>query len=444
MHLMRLGCVAFLLLGFAIAGARHGQLLDFRMAHGSAKCLLQNCDPYNQSDLAHMYFAENGEKPTDKTAAGILDDETRYIYLPTVFAFTLPFAILPVSVAQGIWIATIAGSFILASFLMWNLAASHSPLLSGALLCFCLANSGSLISSANPGGIAISLCIVAAWCFLKERFVTAGIVCLAISLMLKPHDTGLVWLYFVLAGGMFRKRALQSLSVFGVLSLPTVLWVFHISPNWIKEIQSNMLALSAHGSVSDPSPAFVLGRGTFMITDLQAVISFFWDDPKFYNSVSYFVCILLLAVWIFVTLRSRPLQNSPWFALAAVSALSMLPFYHRQYDARLVILTIPACALLWAEGGLAGRLALLVNSVGFFLIADLPWAFALSFIHSHLPSAAGLSRQIVSAAVAFPVPLILLTMCVFYLRVYAKRAFHPIAHEESSTSTTDQTEQLPI
>ena len=166
-------------------------------------------------------------------------------------------------------------------------------------------------------------------------------------------------------GGIYRRRALQSLAVFGALSLPTVLWVFHVSPNWIQEIRSNMLALSAHGSVSDPSPAFVLGRGTFMITDLQAVISFFWDDPKVYNSLSYVVCLLLLAVWIFVTLRSRPLQNRPWLALAAVSAFSMLPVYHRQYDARLVILTIPACALLWAEGGLVGRLAMLVNCIAF-------------------------------------------------------------------------------
>ena len=36
-------------------------------------------------------------------------------------------------------------------------------------------------------------------------------MCLAISLMLKPHDAGLVWLYFLLAGGIYRKRALQAL-----------------------------------------------------------------------------------------------------------------------------------------------------------------------------------------------------------------------------------------
>jgi hypothetical protein len=35
---------------------------------------------------------------------------------------------------------------------------------------------------------------VAAWCFIKGRFIPAGILCLAVSLAIKPHDAGLVWL----------------------------------------------------------------------------------------------------------------------------------------------------------------------------------------------------------------------------------------------------------
>ncbi len=52
------------------------------------------------------------------------------------------------------------------------------------------------------------------------RCVWVGILCLAVSLAIKPHDGGLVWLYFILAGGAFRKRALQSLVV--TLALRTV------------------------------------------------------------------------------------------------------------------------------------------------------------------------------------------------------------------------------
>jgi len=79
----------------------------------------------------------------------------------------------------------------------------------GALIGFFLANCELLIVLGNMAGVAIGLCVVAVWCFLRERYVAAGIFCLAISLAIKPHDSGLVWLYFLLAGGIYRRRALQ-------------------------------------------------------------------------------------------------------------------------------------------------------------------------------------------------------------------------------------------
>jgi hypothetical protein len=84
------------------------------------------------------------------------------------------------------------------------------------------------------------------------------------------------------------------------------------------------------------------------------------------------------------------------------------------------MLTIPACAMLWSEGGLTGRLALLVNGAGLVLIGDLPWAILLVTIsHLHL-SGTALSRQASIALQVFPIPLILLGMSVFYLWVYAR------------------------
>jgi len=77
------------------------------------------------------------------------------------------------------------------------------------------------------------------------------------------------------------------------------------------------------------------------VLDLQTVISVFRNDPRIYNPASYLICGLLLLAWIFVTVRSRPSRARVWLALAAISALSMLPVYHRQYDAKLLLLTVP-------------------------------------------------------------------------------------------------------
>jgi hypothetical protein len=159
--------------------------------------------------------------------------------------------------------------------------------------------------------------------------------------------------------------------------------------------------------------------------NLQTVASVFWDDPHIYNPVAYLVCAPLLLIWVFVTLRSRPSPKRAWLALAAVAALSLLPVYHRQYDAKILLLTVPACAMLWAEGGLIGRLALLVNTAGFVLTGDLLSAILRVLIdNAHLP-AMKLSMKTLTVVDVFPGPLILLIMGIFYLWVYVSRSSAP-------------------
>ena len=376
LYLLLLGSAVFLFLGTALESVSPVSMIDFKVVYYSTRCLLHHSDPYNQSNVLRTYKAEGGERPSE--SARDLQVVTQYMYLPTAFSFTVPFALLPFGPAHLLWMALVVGGLIFASFLIWDLAADYAPIVTGALLCFLLANTELLVIIGNASGIAISFCVVAVWCFYKKRFAALGVLCLAISLALKPHDTGLVWLYFLLAGGVYRKRALQTLAVFAALSLPVILWVTHVSPHWMQELSSNIAALSVHGGLNDPSPASSGAHGIGMMINLQTVISFFRDDPRFYNPATYLVCGVLLLVWSFKTLRSRITPASSWLALAAIAPLSMLPVYHRQCDATLLLLTIPACAMLWAEGGPVARLALLVNAAGFVLTGDVnvgnhPW-----------------------------------------------------------------------
>jgi hypothetical protein len=419
LYLLLLGSVVFILLGAALENAAPSPLADFRALYYPARCLIQHDDPYMEGEVLRIYRAEGGDRPSD--TAMVRQIATQNVYPPTAFSFTVPFAMLPWGPARMLWMTLTVGSFIFASFLIWNLGANYAPILSGALIGFLLANSEILIVTGNAAGIVVSLCAVAVWCFLRERFVPAGILCLAVSLAIKPHDTGLVWLYFLLAGGVYRKRALQTLLAAVAISLPGVLWVWQVAPHWMRELHSNILAFSVHGGINDPGLASTGGHGLDMLISLQTAISVFRDDPRIYNPASYLICAPLLLLWAFVTLRSRPSLARAWLALAAIAALSMLPVYHRQVDAKLLLLTVPACAMLWAEGGLIGWFALLVNTAGFVLTGDIPWAILLGFINnSHLP-ATGLSGQILMAVQVFPAPLILLVMVIFYLWVYVRR-----------------------
>jgi hypothetical protein len=331
--------------------------------------------------------------------------------------------VLPWGLAHVLWVVLTAGVFILAALLMWDLGASYAPGVSLFLICILLVNCESIFVAGNTAGIAVSLCVLAAWCFLRERFVPAGILCMALSLAIKPHDAGLVWLYFLLAGGVYRKRALQTFFITAILGLTAFLWVSHIAPHWMQDWQSNLATISAPGGINEPGPASLTGRSAFMVIDLQAAISIFRDDPRFYNPASYLFCGVLLLLWAVRTLRSSFSTARAWIALAGIVPITMLITYHRPWDAKLLMLTIPACALLWAEGGRIARIALLVNSLGLLLTADIPLAILSNIPKQLHVGTAGIFGQMLTFVLIRPASIILLVMSIFYLWVYLQREF---------------------
>ena len=414
-------CGLSALWGLSMERASHDGMIDFKGTFYAARCLLQHSDPYKDGEPLRVYLAEQNDRPLPSDV--LRQALSQNIYLPTTFIFIAPFAMLPWGPAHLLWMMFSAGSLLLAALLMWNRGAKYSPFISGAFICFVLANCEAVLATGNPAGIVVGLCVVAVWCFLEERFVWAGIVCLAVSLAIKPHDAGLVWLYFLLAGGIGRKRALQTLVVTAVLGLVAVLRVTPIAPHWISELHTNFLAQSAPGGQAYPGPNSAnTGSGPSMIIDLQSAVFVFRNHPLIYNSVTYLICGALLLIGLVHTLRTRFSTARAWFALAAVVPLTILVTYHRPYDAKLLLLAIPACAMLWAEGRPIRWLALLVTAAGIVFTADIPLAILVTLAGNLHISTAGLSGQMLTVVLTRPTPIILLAMSVFYLWVYVRHA----------------------
>jgi hypothetical protein len=218
-----------------------------------------------------------------------------------------------------------------------------------------------------------------------------------------------------------------------VLALPMAAWVTYLSPHWMQEVSSSLQTMSVHGAMNDPGPASSGGHDLAMITDLQTVISEFWDVPRIYNGVSYLICGPLLMAWMLVTFRNRASTSRAWLGLAAIAALTMLPIYHRQYDAKLILLTVPACMLAWNRGGVAGRLALGINVAGFLFVGDLSAATLLGMVRMLPFSHGGIPGRILIMAQVFPVPLSLLGMGIFYLWLYIRWSAEPRTQGESAS-----------
>ena len=357
LYLFLLGSLLFLAAGAFLAKSEFGAVVDFKGIYYDTRCLLQHIDPYVQGEPLRFYKAETGVSvPPFGALQPIL---ALNAYLPTTFIFIAPFALLPWAVAYPLSDDSHPGQLPLGAFLMWDMGADYAPAISGALVAFCVVNNAGLFLNGNWAGVVIGFCAIAVWCFFKERFVAAGIFCLAVSLAIKPHEAGLLWMFFLLSGGVYRKRALQTLALTALLGVPAILWVWQVAPHWMQELHSNLAVVSAHGGLNDPGPNGMSSRTGAMVIDLQSVVSVFWDDARIYNPASYLVCGALLLAWSIRTVRSRTSAAKGWLALAAIVPLTLLATYHRPYDSRLLLLSVPACAMLWAEGKLAGWLALL-------------------------------------------------------------------------------------
>ena len=404
--------------GFALL---HATLSDFKGVYYGARCLFLGRDPYAVGASLKVYEEQGGSSlaPSDPTFQ-ILN---RQAYLPTAFLCVAPFAVLPWGPAHALWMLLSECSLIFAAFLIWDCAAKEASTPSLILLCFLLANGGILFASGNAAAVSIGLCVVAVWCFFKDRFVPAGVICLAIGLALKPHDTGLVWLYFLLIGGVHRKHALQTLALAIVLAVPAGLWVTHNSPHWIHEFRSDLAAYDAPEGLNNPGPNAYTSRGPAMVIDLQAAISIFRDDPRIYNPATYLVCGVLCLVWIVATARTRFSIPQGWVALAFVSPISLIAVYHRPYDAKLLMLTIPAFALLWTRRGRVGWFALALTTLAIVVTSDVPLALLLILNQALHVSISTLTGKLLTIVVLRPAPFFLFLLSVFFLGLYLKLGF---------------------
>ncbi|MGO9316367.1 MAG: glycosyltransferase family 87 protein [Terracidiphilus sp.] len=421
---LMLSCGLAVFWAFSLARTSPYGMADFSGVYHDARCLMQHGDPYKEDETLRalrIYQTAGGgrSRPSD----ALRQIMALNVYPPTTLLIIAPFATLPLEPAFLLWMFLTACCLLLAAFLMWDSGAKYAPGIAVGLICFVLVNSEVMLANGNAAGIAVGLCVVAVWCFLMERFVPVGILCMAVSLAVKPHDAGLVWLYFLLAGGVYRKRALQTLVVTVVLATAAVLWVSLVAPHWMQELHSILQAASAPGGPSDPGPFSPVNKtGANIIISLQSTVSVFWDDPHIYNPVSYLICGALLLVWSIRTLKARFSPQRAWLALAAVVPLAMLVCYHRPYDAKLLLLSVPACAMLWAEGGLLRWIALLVNSLGLVFTADIPLTILQTLATNTHLSKASLSGQVLTVILVQPAPLILLAMSIFYLWIYVRRA----------------------
>jgi hypothetical protein len=170
----------------------------------------------------------------------------------------------------------------------------------------------------------------------------------------------------------------------------------------------------------DPGPHKVDPRAHgAMPINLQTAISVLNDDPHFYNLITYCICGPLILAWIAVSLVPNRARANLWLGLAAISALSMLPIYHRQHDSRLLMVTVPAAAMLWADPRPRRWMAVLLSGGAILLTGDLPSQILAIQTHWLVVASPPTLAKILMLLFDRPAPLLLLAMGGFYLWAFS-------------------------
>lgn len=399
-----------------------GGTANYRAVYFAARAVLQHADPYRPADFLRVYEAENGEFPSAP--------DNKYLFvravsicvnLPTTILLAAPLATLSWHASHLIWLALISIAFTVAGLLAYDLGREYAPRLSLMLVCIMLANSEVLFAVGNTAGLAVSLCVASLWCFVRQRGMWAGSALLAVSLALKPHDSGLLWLLMLTMGGRFRKGAAWSLVVVGVIALSSVLWISRVAPEWPHELSANLSLTSQRGDISDPGPTSISRRGSAdVIISLQSALSVVRDHPSFYNPAAFLICgILVLGVLVRTMLKHAEFPQA-WLAIAAIAALSVLPSYHRPYDARLLLLGIPGAAMLWAQHGSWFKATALLTVAASAFTADVPLAILSLLTKGRNLVAVPIPERLLLLPIARPAPLMLLLVAALFTIIYIR------------------------
>jgi hypothetical protein len=419
------GAASFLALGWLSPPDPSLSLSDFKAVYYASQAQLLHHDPYIPANLLALYRGD----PANTTAAqlGARDVVINCINLPTTLLLFAPLAMLPSPAAHIAWSLLIAVVFLLAAYLMWDVAAVWSSRVAGFLMLILLSGSELLLQTGNAAGLVVSLCAIAAWCLLREKHVWAGILCLGLALAIKPQDAVFVWLFFLLTPAYWR-RALQALAVVAVLALVAVPWTSQVSPHWISELDQNVQSTFAPGQLNDAANPIVdpVVRGP-MIVSLQTITSLCWANPHIYNLIAYIVLAPLLLLWIRALLKELYASLGRWIALGAAVPITLLSGYHRQYDTLLMLLSVPACALLSRAGNRTGRLAAAFIFTAALASSGIVLSMVGNFTYALRTNHGGIARTLVYSIIGRPVPWAMLALAMFY--AWLLRRHEPIVLE---------------
>ena len=254
-----------------------------------------------------------------------------------------PVAVLPWRVARVVWIGLLVisvGATIWALACAAGLSSNDLRTLAFVAACLAFAPFQTGLASGNTSILVIALCALAIWAARSCRDITAAVL-FGVACSVKPQLGAFLVLYYLI-----RKRwrlFTTAVATTLVLNLIAILQLHGVT--WIQDYLRNARGIVVRNPIDDFT---TVNPARFALINLQVPFFSITVSPSLSNWLAFGVVSLLVCVWMYWVIREG--EHAPEFlCLGAISAVALLPVYHRFYDAAL--LAVPLC---WCIANVAG------------------------------------------------------------------------------------------
>jgi len=301
---------------------------DISQVYGMSEEWLRGKDPYSAKGFVATWETSSGLR------VGLEGPRSHVFYpLPAVVVMS-PLSLFHWSTAQWVWALIQSLGFLV---MIWQLARLPAGLKRWQkyifiALAFALAPFHTGIATGNVSTLAITLAVVAVTFALAGQDSVSGIL-LGLSCCLKLQIG--FWFAFYYLIRRRKRLAIAAACVFisvaflGALRLGgDFTWIHHY-------FQNNRLFFSANrvDDFTEMNPI------RFTLVNLQVLIYAFVKNAFAANAVALAIGGVLFALWSWLVWK-RQAKETDFLDLSALLILSILPIYHRFYDAGLLILPL--------------------------------------------------------------------------------------------------------
>lgn len=330
-----LACAEFIVRG-PVRLARAGEFNDFISPYTQSKAWIRGVDPYKPEILAALWPRQAEPFPfTHDLSDGslVLKRGIPTAYPPTALVLIAPISMLPWPLAHELWLilSVVALTAVVFSLLLageYNRHNWRSYLFLTIAMAFAPFQTG--LATGNLVIVVVGLCAGAVLTAARQQDPAAGIL-IGVASCLKPQ-VGVVFLLYLLLKRRWRIVSCATILI-AVLAITAVVRLAASHSPWMATYLSDNRILFAKESLGDFTESNQIRYG---LINLQLLTYVFLHDRGWADAVALAVGGTLVVIWL-ILMRRRTCKETSLLELGTLLVISLLPMYHRFYDASLLV-----------------------------------------------------------------------------------------------------------